>query len=63
MLAGSVGLIAAAAVAMPASCSGQIYPGTRVYGIDISGNTPAGTEALLRDALAPFAQRAVTYTF
>lgn len=64
MVAGSIGaIVTAGAVAIPASCSGQVYPGTRVHGVDIAGNTPAGAEALLRDALAAFEARAVTYTF
>lgn len=64
MVAGSLGtLFAGAAVALPVSTSGQMYPGTSTSGTDISGQTAVGSEALLRDALQVFEARAVMYTF
>jgi vancomycin resistance protein YoaR len=64
LVAGSLGaMIAGAAVAVPASTSGQIYPGTTVHGIDVSHLSPQAGEALLRATLAPLEHHAVTYTF
>jgi vancomycin resistance protein YoaR len=64
MVVGSVGTaLAGAAVALPASTSGQMYPNTRVNGIDISGSSVASAETVLRDALASLEVRALTYTF
>jgi vancomycin resistance protein YoaR len=64
MVAGSLGTIfAGTAVAIPASTHGQVYPGTRVNGTDISGCSVASTEARLRTLLEPLEQHAITYTF
>lgn len=64
LVAGSIaGMFAGAAVAVPASTSGQIYPGTSVHGIDVSRKSPTAGEALLRAAFAPLEHHAVTYTF
>ncbi len=64
LVAGSFGaMIAGAAVAVPASTSGQIYPGTSVHGIDVSRLSPNAGEALLRATFASLEQGAVTYTF
>ncbi len=64
MIMGSAGtLIAAATVGIPASCSGQVYPGVRAGGIDIAGMSPAASEALLRSSYADFERHAATYSF
>lgn len=64
LVAGSIGtFVAGAAVALPAISSGQVSPGTRVNGLDISGFSMAAAEALLRETFAPLEERAVTYTF
>ncbi len=64
LVAGSFGaMIAGAAVAVPASTSGQIYPGTTVHGIDVSHLSPQAGEALLKTTFAALEQRAVTYMF
>lgn len=56
-------MIAGAAVAVPASTSGQIYPGTSVHGVDVSGLSPTAGKALLRATFAPLERHAVTWTF
>jgi vancomycin resistance protein YoaR len=64
LVAGSVGaMVAGAAVAVPASTSGQIYPGTSVHGVDVSGLSPRAGEALLRVTFAPLERHAVTWSF
>jgi vancomycin resistance protein YoaR len=63
MILGSAStLVAAAAVGIPASCNGQVYPGVRAGGVDISGLSPATAEALLRSEFARFEGHAVTFT-
>lgn len=64
MVVGSLSaLLAGAAVAIPAGTRGEMYPGTRVNGIDLSGMSPSASEALLRTSLRSFEDHAVTYTF
>jgi len=64
MVAGAVGTtLGAVAIALPARSSGQIYPGTSVQGIDVSGMTRVEGEELLRNAFTPLEDHAVTYTF
>ncbi len=64
LVAGSFGvMIGGAAIAVPASTSGQIYPGTTVHGIDVSHLSPQAGEALLRATFAALERRAVTYTY
>ncbi len=64
LVAGSIGsTIAAAAVALPARCSGNVYPGTIVQGLDLSGMTESNAENTLRSSFQAFENNAVTYAF
>lgn len=64
IIAGAVGSAAAAGIGvLPARCSGNIYPGVSVNGIDVSGMTPEHGKDALRSALAGFESRAVTFVY
>ena len=64
MVAGSLGTtMAAVAIALPARCSGNVYPGTNVHGINLSGMSGAAGESLLRSTFRAMESNAVTYTF
>lgn len=64
LVAGSIGsIVATATLAVPARTRGQVYPGTRVNGIDISGYSAGATEWILRNSFALFEEQAVTYAF
>lgn len=64
MVAGSLGTtMAAVAIALPARCSGNVYPGTNVHGINLSGMSGAAGESLLRSTFREMESNAVTYTF
>ena len=64
MVAGSLGTtMAAVAIALPARCSGNVYPGTNVHGINLSGMSGAAGETLLRSTFRAMESNAVTYTF
>ncbi len=63
-VAGSMGtIVTAAALALPATTVGKIYPGTRVAGIDVSGMTPEAATEHLRAELAAVEAHAATFTF
>jgi len=59
--AGVAAIGATAAIGIPAGCQGQFYPGTTVLQLDLSGKTQGAAERLLRQHLAPFEQRAITF--
>ena len=64
MVAGSLGTtMAAVAIALPARCSGNVYPGTTVQGINISGMSRATGESLLRSTFSPIESNAMNYSF
>jgi len=64
MIAGSLGAtMTAVAIALPARCSGHVYPGTNVHGINLSGMSRAGGERLLRSTFSAMESNAVTYAF
>jgi vancomycin resistance protein YoaR len=64
MVAGSLGTtMAAVAIALPTRCSGNVYPGTTVQGINISGMSRTTSESLLRSTFSPIESNAVSYTF
>lgn len=64
VIAGTAGTAAAAGMGiLPAQCSGKIYPGVFVNGIDVSGMTVEDSERALRAELAQFEAEAVTYRF
>ncbi len=64
MVAASLGTtMAAVAIALPARCSGNVYPGTNVHGVDFSGMSRAAGESLLRSTFSAMESNAVTYAF
>ncbi len=64
MLASSAaGVFLTSLAAIPATCSGKIYPGTRIDGVDVSGLSASEAERNLRTAFASFEERAITYRF
>jgi vancomycin resistance protein YoaR len=64
MVAGSLGTtMAAVAIALPTRCSGNVYPGTTVQGINISGMSRATSESLLRSTFSQIESNAVRYSF
>lgn len=61
-LAGGAATAAAAGIGItPARCSGKIYPGVIINGIDVSGMTIEEGERALRQELASFEEGAVTF--
>jgi vancomycin resistance protein YoaR len=64
LIGGVVGATAAAvAIALPARSSGEMYPDTRVQGVDVSGLSRKESETLLRNAFAPLEAYACSFTF
>lgn len=64
IIAGAVGSAAAAGIGvLPARCSGKIYPGVSVNGIDVSGMTPEDGKDALRSVFAGFESGAVTFVY
>ncbi len=64
MIAGASASAAAAGLGvLPARCSGKIYPGVSINGIDVSGMTPEDGQDALRSAFAGFEAGAVTFVY
>ncbi len=59
--AGVAAFGAATAIAIPAGCQGQFYPGTSVLEFNLGGKSLASAEGMLRQRLSGFEQKAIIF--